>query len=90
MKFLVGMFKYLYRLSKLVVTVSGACFLLILVITGLGRLVEPTLKAQPDFTGLISIEYTCFWATVLVVYVVGSLIWIVYHLIKNDNEETKK
>jgi len=85
-----SLLKYLYRLSRLVVSIVGACFLLILIAIGLGRIVNPTANVQLDFTAITSTGYTYFWATVLITYVVGSAVWILYHFIKNDNQEDAK
>lgn len=84
-----NLLKYIYRLSGVAINVSGACFLAILVITGLGRLVNPGSKIQPDFTAITTPGWTAFWATALCIYLMGSLFWLIYLFIKNDNKETK-
>lgn len=82
--------RYIYTLSNLVVTTAGSCFLLILTVMGLLSLTEPTFKAQPDFTAITTPGWTYFWLISLVIFIGGSLARIIYHFIKNDNEETKK
>ena len=89
MKKVLGLLRYLYRLSEIVVTTSGACLLMVLIVSGLSRLTEPTFRARPDFTATTTTGWTYFWITTLVIYLVGSAGQIVYHFIKNDNKETK-